>query len=70
MNSIYTSKNSLVVEKVIWSGVCRYVKHMDGTYENFYRANTETKFTKTGWGKRAARDFQIAFNSVKAELDH
>ena len=67
-SSIYTSKGSLIVEQVIWSGVRRLVKNPDGTVEGFYRVNGADKFTKTGWGKRAARDFEAALARVKAEL--
>lgn len=68
MSSIYTSKGSLIVEQIIWSGVSRYVKHADRSCEHFYRTHSEAKFTKRGWGKRAARDFGIALARVKAEL--
>jgi hypothetical protein len=68
MNSIYTSKGTLVVEETIWSGVCRFIKNQDGTYTRFYRLNNETKFKKTGWGKRAERDFLNAFVRIKKEL--
>lgn len=69
MNRIYTNKGSLIVERTIWSGVQRYVKHADGKCEHFYRTNTESKFTKRGWGKRAERDFDVAFQSVKSEIN-
>lgn len=68
MNSIYTSAGKLVVEQEIWSGVRRLVKNPDGTVEGFYRANGADKFTKTGWGKRAARDFELALRAVRAEI--
>ena len=68
MNSIYTSNGALVVERVIWSGVNRYVKNADGKFENFYRTHAEAKFCKRGWGKRAERDFHIAFAEVKKEI--
>jgi hypothetical protein len=68
MNSIYTSKGALVVEETIWSGICRYVKNADGTYTHLYRLHNETKFKKTGWGKRAERDFFSALTRIKTEL--
>lgn len=68
MSSIYTSAGKLVVEQEIWSGVRRFVKNPDGTVEGFYRVNGEEKFRKTGWGQRAARDFEAALQAVRAEL--
>lgn len=68
MSSIYTSAGKLVVEQEIWSGVRRFVKNPDGTFEGFYRVNGEEKFRKTGWGKRAARDFELALSAVRAEI--
>lgn len=68
MNSIYTSENTLVVEETIWSGVRRFIKSSDGTYASFYRTHDKTKFTKTGWGKRAERDFVNALTRIKSEL--
>jgi hypothetical protein len=67
MNSIYTSKGSLIVEMQIWSGVSKYVKSADGTYGGFYRTHNETKFRKTGWGKKARKSFEVAFKNVQAE---
>ena len=69
MNQIYTSNGSLIVEQVIWSGVHKAIKHADGKVEIFYRTNDEKKFRKTGWGKRAARDFESFFAKVKAQLE-
>jgi hypothetical protein len=68
MNSIYTSNGTLVVEQAIWSGIRRCIKNADGTYEGFYRTHSETKFKKTGWGKKAKDSFDRAFAEVKAEL--
>jgi hypothetical protein len=70
MTQIYTANNgnSLVVEQTIWSGVSKLVKNKDGSFERFYRTNNETKFTKTGWGKKAKQAFEITFQQVKQEL--
>lgn len=68
MSSIYTSAGKLVVEQEIWSGVRRFIKSPDGTVEGFYRAAGSDKFRKTGWGKRAARDFELALSAVRAEI--
>jgi hypothetical protein len=68
MNSIYTSKDTLVVEETIWSGVIKFVKHSDGTYARFYRTNDQTEFKKTGWGEKAKKDFFSALTRVKTEL--
>lgn len=68
MNSIDTSKNTLVVEETIWSGVLRFVKNHDGTYARFYQTNDQTKFKKTGWGKKAKQDFFSALTRIKTEL--
>lgn len=70
MTQIYTANNnsSLVVEQTIWSGVVKLVKNKDGSYERFYRTNNETKFTKTGWGKKAKQTFEITLKQVKQEL--
>lgn len=70
MSQIYTANNnnSLVVEQSIWSGVKKLVKNKDGSYEHFYRTHNETKFKKTGWGKKAKESFEIAFQQVKQEL--
>jgi len=68
MNSIYTSKDTLVVEETIWSGVIKFIKHSDGTYARFYRTNDQTEFKKTGWGKQAKQDFVSALTRVKTEL--
>jgi hypothetical protein len=67
-NSIYTSNGTLVVQQTIWSGVRRLVKSTDGSFASFYRAHTQPKFRKTGWGKRAERDFHIALAEVKKEI--
>jgi hypothetical protein len=67
-SSIYTANNTLVVEQVIWSGISRYIKSAGGKFEHFYRTHAETKFRKTGWGKRAQRDFHIALAAVKKEI--
>jgi hypothetical protein len=70
MTQIYTanSNNSLVVEQSIWSGVIKCVKNKDGSYERFYRTHSESKFRKTGWGKKAKQDFEIIFKQAKQEL--
>jgi hypothetical protein len=67
-SSIYTSNGTLVVERVIWSGVSRHIKSAGGKFESFYRTHAETKFCKRGWGKRAERDFHIALEAVKKEI--
>lgn len=67
MNSIYTNNGTLVVEQTIWSGVSKYVKNADGTYEGFYRTHSELKFRKQGWGKKAKVAFAVAFDQVQAE---
>lgn len=70
MTQIYTANNgnSLVVEQIIWSGVVKCVKNKNNSYEVFYRLHNETKFRKTGWGKKANKAFQIYFKEVKQEL--
>lgn len=68
MNSIYTSDGKLVVEQEIWSGVRRFVKSPGGKVEGFYRVAGSDKFRKTGWGERAARDFERALRAVRAEI--
>jgi hypothetical protein len=70
MTQIYTANNnsSLVVEQTIWSGVRKLVKNKDGSFERFYRTHNETKFTKTGWGKKAKQEFEILFKQAKEEL--
>jgi hypothetical protein len=67
-NSIYTSNGTLVVQQTIWSGVRRLVKSADGSFTSFYRTHAQPKFRKTGWGKRAERDFHIALAEVKKEI--
>jgi hypothetical protein len=70
MAQIYTANNnsSLVVEQTIWSGVIKLVKNKDGSFERFYRTHNETKFTKTGWGKKAKQAFEITLKQIKQEL--
>jgi hypothetical protein len=67
-SSIYTSNGTLVVQQTIWSGVRRLVKSADGSFTSFYRTHAQPKFRKTGWGKRAERDFHIALAEVKKEI--
>jgi hypothetical protein len=67
-SSIYTNQGSLVVDQVIWSGVIRIIKQSDGTCERFYRIHGQPKFRKTGWGARAAKEFEALIRKVRDEI--